>query len=76
MTATEFKAKCLQVLDEVNETGDVVEITKHGKVVAQLSAKSAASSKGYFGFYKDRLRIVGDVMEPAEGDWEVLRDPA
>jgi hypothetical protein len=35
MTATEAEAKILAVLDEV-ATGQDVEITKHGKVVARL----------------------------------------
>jgi prevent-host-death family protein len=35
MTATEFKAKALALLDEV-ATGDEIEITKHGRTVARL----------------------------------------
>ncbi len=35
MTATEFKAHVLALLDEV-AAGDEVEITKHGKTVARL----------------------------------------
>jgi PIN domain nuclease of toxin-antitoxin system/antitoxin (DNA-binding transcriptional repressor) of toxin-antitoxin stability system len=38
LTAAEFKAKRLQLLDEVNRTGEVVTITKRGKVVAELRA--------------------------------------
>jgi prevent-host-death family protein len=36
MKASEFKAKCLQVLDEVQATGEPVLVTKRGKVVARL----------------------------------------
>jgi prevent-host-death family protein len=35
MTATEVKAKILALLDEV-ATGEEVEITKHGRLVARL----------------------------------------
>jgi len=35
LTATEAKAKILALLDEV-ESGDEVEITKHGRTVARL----------------------------------------
>ena len=38
ISATEFKAKCLKLLDEVNRTGEVLKISKHGKIVAQLVA--------------------------------------
>ncbi|MGC6424084.1 MAG: type II toxin-antitoxin system Phd/YefM family antitoxin [Lentimonas sp.] len=36
ITATEFKAKCLKLLDQVNQTGETLEISKHGKPVARL----------------------------------------
>ena len=34
--AAEFKARCLQIMDQVNETGAEVTITKHGHPVAKL----------------------------------------
>ena len=34
--ASEFKAKCLKIMDEVAATGEPVIITKHGVPVAQL----------------------------------------
>lgn len=40
MKASEFKAKCLQVLDEVQATGEPVLVTKRGKVVARLVQES------------------------------------
>jgi len=36
--ASEFKAKCLKLMDEVNETGEIIVITKNGKPVAVLMA--------------------------------------
>ena len=36
MSATEFKIHCLDLLDRVQETGQVLRITKRGKVVAEL----------------------------------------
>jgi prevent-host-death family protein len=43
MTATEVKAKILALLDEV-ATGEEIEITKHGRVVARLVPASGAQS--------------------------------
>jgi len=43
LTATEFKAKCLGLIDQVHEGGEPVVITKHGKVVAKLVGASTAS---------------------------------
>ena len=34
--ASEFKAKCLKLMDEVAETGEEIIITKNGKPVAKL----------------------------------------
>lgn len=35
--ASEFKAKCLKLLDEVTATGEDIVVTKRGKVVARVS---------------------------------------
>ena len=35
--ASEFKAKCLALLDEVERTGETLVITKKGKPVAQVT---------------------------------------
>jgi prevent-host-death family protein len=34
--ASEFKAKCLAIMDEIERTGQAVVITKNGKPVAEL----------------------------------------
>lgn len=39
VTATEFKAKCLALIDRVQSKGEVVTITKRGRVVAKLVAE-------------------------------------
>jgi prevent-host-death family protein len=38
LSATEFKAKCLALIDRVHEDGEAIVITKRGKVVARLVA--------------------------------------
>ncbi len=40
VTATEFKAKCLSLIDQVHGGGEPVVIKKHGRVVAKLVAAS------------------------------------
>lgn len=39
ISATEFKAKCLQLLDEVQRTGEELVISKRGKAVARVVAE-------------------------------------
>ena len=36
MKASEFKAKCLKLMDEVADTGEEIVITKNGKPVSRL----------------------------------------
>lgn len=36
ITATQFKARCLRLLDEVAATGETLIITKHGRPVARV----------------------------------------
>ena len=35
--ASEFKAKCLKLMNEVAESGNIIVITKNGHPVAQLA---------------------------------------
>jgi prevent-host-death family protein len=36
ITATQFKAHCLRLLDEVAESGEALIVTKHGRPVARV----------------------------------------
>jgi prevent-host-death family protein len=68
--ASQFKAQCLAILDEVASTGEPVVILKHGRPVARLMPAVAET------FPQDELMgtvtILGDVMEPvlSPEDWE------
>ena len=73
MTATEFKAKCLAVLDEVAETGEVVTVLKHGRPVAQV-VPAVPREAGYpqeelAGSVEFLGDVVGPVLDPEA--WEV-----
>jgi prevent-host-death family protein len=74
---SEFKAKCLAIVDEVHKTKHRVRITKFGKPVAELGPPSpVAAQKDWMGSMKGRMKITGDIVSPASDpdDWEVLRD--
>jgi prevent-host-death family protein len=70
--ASEFKAKCLSLMDEVAASGDVIVITKNGRPVAQLGPVKI-KPKTLFGFMKDRVRIVGDIESPIDVEWNAMR---
>jgi prevent-host-death family protein len=70
--ASEFKAKCLAIMDEVERTGQSVLITKNGKPVAEL-VPHRASSPNALGLLKDRLFITGDIISPIDVEWDALK---
>ncbi len=80
MAAGEFKAKCLAVMDEVNETGRPLVVTKRGHPVIQVVPIRNGGKKkdGFFGRLKGIIEIVGDPDDlvkpifPLE-DWDMLK---
>jgi prevent-host-death family protein len=71
--ASEFKAKCLKLMDQVAETGEILVITKNGRPVAQLGPVQSKPST-LFGAHKGQIRIKGDVISPLGVEWEVLKE--
>ncbi len=70
--ASEFKAKCLRLMDEVAETGKPLVITKNGKPVAQLGPV-VARPPTLAGAHAGKIRILGDIIAPLDEDWEAAR---
>ncbi len=67
--ATEFKAKCLKLMDNVAKTREPVIITKRGKPVAKL-VPAEEQPKSLFGCMKGTVEILGDIVSPLEVEWE------
>jgi antitoxin (DNA-binding transcriptional repressor) of toxin-antitoxin stability system len=80
MAAGEFKAKCLAIMDELNETGRPLIITKRGvPVMKAVPIRNAKKKKDdFFGRLKGIVEIVGDPDDlitpifPLE-DWDMLK---
>jgi prevent-host-death family protein len=74
---SEFKAKCLSILAQVEKTKLPIRITRHGKPVAEvIPSKPVMDRAAWIGSMKDSMEILGDIISPAsdEDEWEVLRD--
>jgi prevent-host-death family protein len=69
ISATEFKATCLELMDRVQQTGEEITITKRGKPLAKLAPiEPAHKTPGdLFGCAKAPVTIVGDIIGPVEG---------
>jgi prevent-host-death family protein len=74
ISATEFKSRCLSVLDGVRSTGDPVLITQHGKTVAKLVPVEEAPRE-FLGRLKGKVKILGDIESSIElpGKWKESR---
>ena len=73
---SEFKAKCLGVLEEVRKTRRPVRVTRFGKPVAEVVPPSAEKPTGRrLGTMAGTLQIEGDIVGPISSwdDWEASR---
>ena len=70
--ATEFKSRCLSLMDEVARRGTVVVITKRGKPVAELRPVKAGRARSIIGLHRGRIRIRGDIIAPLGEPWNAL----
>jgi prevent-host-death family protein len=71
--ASEFKARCLALMDDVAATGEVLVVTKNGKPIAELRPYSGGKAESPFGLHPE-LRVLGDIVAPsAVADWKALR---
>jgi prevent-host-death family protein len=73
---SEFKAKCLAILDEVQKTKQPIRVTRRGRPIAEVAPPAPTNNRDWIGSMKGRMEILGDIVSPAsdESDWEVLRD--
>lgn len=74
--ATEFKAKCLRLIEQMQADGEPITITKRGKPVATLKPIRAKQAKPLFGLMKsDKYRFDADPSAPAAdpSEWDALR---
>lgn len=75
VNATEFKAKCLAMLDEVEQNGGTITVTKRGRPVAVLSAAPKTAWKSSKGSLEGKVRIVGDIVNIDMSElWDVVRE--
>jgi prevent-host-death family protein len=72
--ATEFKAKCLALLDEIEEHGGTITVTKRGRPVATVSAAKKSVWKSPAGILAGKVEITGDIVNFDTSElWDALR---
>jgi len=74
VTATELKAKCLALLDEVDDRGSTITVTKRGRPVAVLESVKKKPWKSPKGAWIGKVEIVGDIVTfDTSHLWNALR---
>jgi len=74
---SEFKAKCLALLEQVQKTKKPLRVTRYGKPVADIVPPAPPKNDGsWIGSMKGTMEILGDIVSPVmdESDWEAAQD--
>jgi prevent-host-death family protein len=66
LAASEFKAKCLDLLDRVETTREPLVITKRGRPVAEVIPIARVKPMSLLG----SVTFHGDIVAPVVDEWE------
>jgi len=76
ISVTEFKAKCLALLDQIGQEGGTLTVTKRGRPLATVGPVKRKPFKSSEGILAGKIKIVGDLDKIDNSDlWEVVRNP-
>lgn len=74
---SEFKAKCLGIMEEVRKTRTSIRVTRFGKPVAEVIPPTVENATGRrLGSMVGTAEILGDIVGPTGSldDWEAWRE--
>jgi prevent-host-death family protein len=73
---SEFKAKCLGLIERVHKTRQPLRITRHGRPVAEVIPAGPDRKRKFLGDMVGTGKIVGDIVSPVIDleDIEAYRD--
>jgi prevent-host-death family protein len=73
---SEFKAKCLGLIEQVDKTRQPLRITRHGRPVAELIPAGPDRKKKFLGAMVGTGKILGDIVSPIIdlNEFEAYRD--
>lgn len=75
IAAARFKATCLAVLDEVEQTGEPVVVTKRGRPVAKLVPITPQGKRSPQDALRGSVTFLGDILSPVlpPEAWDAVR---
>ncbi|MGA3096168.1 MAG: type II toxin-antitoxin system prevent-host-death family antitoxin [Bryobacteraceae bacterium] len=75
VSATEFKAKCLALLDEIDHQGGTITVTKRGRPMAMVGpVRKRRLWKSSEGIWAGKVHISEEELTAAKSElWEAFR---
>jgi prevent-host-death family protein len=74
LSASEFKAKCLACLGEIEQTGETITITRRGRPVAVLGPAKRSVWKSPANSWAGKMQILGDIVNTdTSALWDVVQ---
>jgi len=72
---SEFKARCLALLKEVQQKGEPLLVTKRGRAMVRVLPAREVRSPTWLGAMAGTATIAGDLIRPASDpdEWEANR---
>ncbi len=70
--AGQFKAKCLQIMDEIAQTREPVIVTKFGKPVVKI-VPVIEEKFDIVGAMRGSVLWEGDIISPIDVEWEAMK---
>jgi prevent-host-death family protein len=68
---SEFKTKCIAVLERIRKTRTPIRITRRGRPIAEVVPLSSVQKRSaWIGSMKDSVQILGDIISPANDKGE------
>jgi len=76
ISISEFKAKCLGLIEQVHKTRQPLRITRHGRPVAEVVPAGPDRKRKFLGDMKGTVKILGDIVSPVidVDEFEAYRD--
>jgi prevent-host-death family protein len=71
VAAAEFKARCLELIDRVRETGVEYVVTKHGVPFAKLVPYTDTDRPAFFGAMKGTVLDYERPLDPLDDEYDV-----
>lgn len=70
---SQFKAHCIAVLRQAQDSGEPLVVTRRGRPIARIEPLPDQDASRRLGVFRGRMRFEGDLAkQDTDADWEML----